>query len=59
MIMRRSGFVNLDLYLGHTRDRELLERAMRLEFATDRMRKTLAERFERFAHHSEPESEEF
>jgi MOSC domain-containing protein YiiM len=49
----------VDLYLGRTRDREVLERAMGLEFATDRMRKTLVERFERFAHHSEHESAEF
>jgi MOSC domain-containing protein YiiM len=49
----------VDLYLGHTRDRDLLERAMRLECATDRMRKTLADRFEHFARHSEHESEEF
>ena len=34
-------------------------RAMRLEFTTDRMRKTLAERFEHIAHHSEQEGEEF
>jgi MOSC domain-containing protein YiiM len=39
--------------------RDLLERAMRLECATDRMRKTLADRFEHIARHSEHESEEF
>lgn len=49
----------VDLYLGHTHDRELLQRALRLEFATDRMRKTLTERFERFAPHSDQEREEF
>jgi MOSC domain-containing protein YiiM len=49
----------VDLYLGHSLDRELLERALKLEFVTDRMRKILAERFEHFARHSEEESEEF
>jgi MOSC domain-containing protein YiiM len=48
----------VDLYLGQTRDPELLERALSLEFVTDRMRKTFAERVERFVH-SERESEEF
>lgn len=49
----------VDLYLGHTRDRELLERALRLEFATDRMRETLTERFGRFAQRSDEASNEF
>lgn len=49
----------VDLYLGHSRDRELLERALRLEFVTDRMRETLTERFGRFAQHSDQESKEF
>ena len=48
-----------DLYLGRSRDPDLLRRALQLEFATDQMRKTLAERFQRFARHSEQESEEF
>ena len=48
----------VDLYLGHCRDSELLERALRLEFVTDRMRKTFSERVERFVH-SEQERDEF
>jgi MOSC domain-containing protein YiiM len=49
----------VDLYLGRSQDRELLERALTLECATDSLRKTLLERFEHFAHHGEQESEEF
>jgi MOSC domain-containing protein YiiM len=49
----------VDLYLGHSRDRALLERALRLDCATDRMRRTLVQRFEHFAPPGEQESEEF
>ena len=49
----------VDLYLGHSRDRELLERALKLEFATDRMRETLTERFGRYSSHSDQEAKEF
>ena len=49
----------VNIYLGHALDRELLERALKLEFVTDRMRASLIERFDRFAHHSEEESGEF
>jgi MOSC domain-containing protein YiiM len=58
----RMGVTPMDivnLYLGHSVDRKLLERALKLEFATDRMRATLTERFDRFTRHSEEESEEF
>ena len=49
----------VNLYLGHCLDRELLERVVKLEFVTDRMRENLIERFDRFARHSEEESGEF
>lgn len=49
----------VDLYLGHTHDRELLDRALNLPFATDRMRKALAERFKQLAPHGDQEREEF
>lgn len=48
----------VDLYLGHTRDPELLERALSLEFVTDRMRKTFTDRVGIFVH-GEKESDEF
>ena len=49
----------VDFYLGRNRDPELLERALRLEFAIDRMCKTFAERFARFFHHSAQEAKSF
>ena len=49
----------VNLYLGHSLDRKLLDRALKLEFATDRMRATLIERFDRFGGHAEEESGEF
>jgi MOSC domain-containing protein YiiM len=49
----------VDLYLGRTRDRDLLERALKLECATDHMRRLLADRFEHFARHSAQECDEF
>jgi len=49
----------VNLYLGHCLDRELLERVVKLEFVTDRMRESLIQRFDRFARHSEEESGEF
>jgi hypothetical protein len=49
----------VNLYLGQDRNRKLLERALKLEFATDRMRKSLTERFDHFAGHSVEESAEF
>jgi MOSC domain-containing protein YiiM len=52
-----SDLVNL--YLGHTVDAELLERALKIELLTDRMRQTLTERFDHFAQQSEEESAEF
>lgn len=49
----------VDLYLGHSRDPDLLERALRVDCATEQMRKALTERFERFARHSDHEKDEF
>jgi len=49
----------VDLYLGHTVDPELRDRALKLEILTQPMRELLNERFERFAQHSEEESAEF
>jgi MOSC domain-containing protein YiiM len=48
----------VDLYLGHSRDRGLLDRALRLDCATDRLRETLVQRFEHFAPHGEQERDE-
>ena len=52
-----SDLVNL--YLGHTVDPGLRDRALKLEVLTQPMRDLLNQRFERFAHHSEDESAEF
>lgn len=52
-----SDLVNL--YLGHTVDPGLRDRALKLEVLTPPMRDLLNQRFERFAHNSEDESAEF
>lgn len=52
-----SDLVNL--YLGHTVDPGLRDRALKLELLTQPISDLLNERFERFAHHSEEESAEF
>ena len=49
----------VDLYLGHTVDPELRDRALKLEVLTQPMRDLLNERFERFTFHCEEESAEF
>jgi len=49
----------VNLYLGHTVDPELRDRALKLEVLTQAMRDVLNERFDRFAHQSEEESAEF
>jgi MOSC domain-containing protein YiiM len=49
----------VDLYLGHTVDPGLRDRALQLEVLTQPMRDLLNQRFERFAHHSAEESAEF
>jgi MOSC domain-containing protein YiiM len=43
------------LYLGHSLDRELLDRALQIELFTDLQRQTLAERFERLLREHEDE----
>ena len=52
-----SDLVNL--YLGHTVDPGLRDRALKLEVLTQPMRDLLNQRFERFTSHSEEESAEF
>jgi MOSC domain-containing protein YiiM len=52
-----SDLVNL--YLGHTVDPGLRDRALKLDVLTQPMGDLLNQRFERFAHHSEDESAEF
>jgi MOSC domain-containing protein YiiM len=49
----------VNLYLGHSGDPELWERATKLDVLNDRMRKILNERFEHFMRQGDEESAEF
>jgi MOSC domain-containing protein YiiM len=49
----------VNLYLGHTVDPWLRDRALKLDVLTQPMRDLLNERFEHFVHQSEEESAEF